>query len=228
MTVQCDLWWAEPAETARAIDLLDEIERNRYEAFRRPEDRQRFATARLLAKTAAAARLGKDPADIKLVAKCPRCAEPHGKPTVDGAELELSISHSGSRIMVATTQDAPVGVDVEQTDRPNTDIGLLARSVLNEAELTVFDAVPAAGRERAFFTYWTRKEALLKSTGDGLNIGMTKLTVSGPDAAPELLHWADGPRRIWLADLDPGHGYAAALAVITTDDVVITTRQFVP
>jgi 4'-phosphopantetheinyl transferase len=226
MTVQCDLWWATPAESARATELLDDIEQKRYAAIRRPEDKQRFATARLVAKTAAAALLGKDAADIRLVAKCPRCEEPHGKPQVAGTDVELSISHSGSRVGVAVTRGVPVGLDVEQAGGRNTDIGLLSRNVLNETELAVFEALPAERRERAFFTYWTRKEALLKATGDGLNVGMTLLTVAGPDEPAALRSWAGGPSRVWLADLDPGAGYAAAIAALTDQDVEITIHNY--
>jgi len=71
-------------------------------------------------------------------------------------------------------------------------------------------------RGAAFFGYWTRKEALLKATGQGLAIEPATVHVTPPGDPAALLA---GPRplvpeRVHLRDLDAGAGYAACLALL--------------
>jgi 4'-phosphopantetheinyl transferase len=69
--------------------------------------------------------------------------------------------------------------------------------------------------------YWTRKEAVLKATGEGLRRPMTDVTVSPPSAAPELIALAGGPPPpCRLADVAAPAGYLAAAAVLTAEPVV--------
>ncbi len=91
----CAVWWAEPiTATPTALALLDSAERQRYEAYRRPEDQRRFLTGRVLAKTVAASRLDRRPEEIRFDATCEDCGKQHGPVRVPGAALQLSISHA--------------------------------------------------------------------------------------------------------------------------------------
>ncbi len=62
-----------------------------------------------------------------------------------------------------------------------------------------------------FFVTWTRKEALLKATGDGLATPMSEL-VLGP--GPRLVRWGGTRPRssMWVRDLVVAPGHCAALA----------------
>ena len=63
----------------------------------------------------------------------------------------------------------------------------------------------------------TRKEALLKATGDGLAVAPATITVTPPDAPPALVAWTAAPplaSAAHLFDLDPGPGHVASLAVL--------------
>lgn len=67
-----------------------------------------------------------------------------------------------------------------------------------------------------FFVHWTRKEAILKATGDGLGVvPMAELAV-GSAVGPSLISYPGrGELHVDLRDLEPGDGYAAAVAVLT-------------
>lgn len=211
----CQVWWAGPADARpEHLGLLDDREAGRHARLRRAPDRDRFVVAAALLRTVVSGHLGCEPADITVDRTCARCGQPHGKPAVPGSGLEVSLSHAGERVALAVTRSGPVGVDVEQVSR-EVDIDGLAGQVLAPAERSVLAGLPDEARRPAFFTYWTRKEAVLKATGDGLNTAMTSVEVSRPDQPAALLAYpGNGVTGGQMADLAAGDGYAACLAVL--------------
>lgn len=145
----------------------------------------------------------------------------HGRPRLAQApaELDFNWSHSGELAVVALARGVAPGVDVECM-RPRPRAMDLARRFFHPQETAALQAMPAAGRERAFFELWTAKEAVLKATGHGISFGLQRLLVNregvlqlawleGDDAAAWQLHalalgagcvaalaWRGGPRRI--------------------------------
>lgn len=221
--VDCAIWWASPVPNdGRFLSLLDEPERGRHSAYRREIDQRRFLTGRVLAKTVLGARLGVAPESVVFDATCEDCGKPHGKPRLPG--VEFSISHSGDRVGLAVTS-APVGLDVETGDR-KADEGLISYA-LNETEQRAIKDLPDAERANAFLRYWTRKEALMKATGKGLRIPLRSITLDGATLV-ECTDPALSPGTAWLADLAPGNGYHAAVAVLTTETLTTTETQWAP
>lgn len=204
--VEVEAWWARPsAELPWHRELLDATERDRRTALRRDEDRARFTVATALVKLAAGRRLGVEAPQVVIDRRCDRCGQPHGRPRLPGSDLAVSISHSADRVLVALTGGAPVGVDVEWIHPVEVDG--LAGHVLGSGE-------SAAGLPE-FFRYWTRKEAAVKATGDGLRMPLSRVVVSAPGEPPRLLRYGEAADLVaTMADLDPGEGYAAALAVL--------------
>ncbi|MGH3758311.1 4'-phosphopantetheinyl transferase family protein [Actinophytocola sp.] len=215
--MRCDVWWARPAPaTERLLGMLDHIERERYRGYRMEVDRLRFLTGRTLIRAIAGRRLDIEPERVVLDSSCYDCGKPHGKPrVVAGGAPEVSISHSGSLVVLAVVDGAPVGVDVEQIRAAEVDE--LARMTLATSERQLFAALPANDRRGAFFTYWARKEAVVKATGKGMSIAMTKFTLTAHDEPPRVLSSESSevdPARVHLADLAPGHDYRASVATI--------------
>jgi 4'-phosphopantetheinyl transferase len=216
-----EVWWARRQDAAPSLlALLDHAERERWAAYRRDADRERFLVGCGLAKTVIAACTGRRPAEVSFDRACRRCGRPHGKPVLRGGDLEFSVSHSGDLVAVAVAT-APVGVDVEQLDgRPRepggNDLAALGRTVLAEEERAALAAVDPAGQARAFLVAWTRKEAVTKARGDGLRVPFGEVVVAADPAVPRLTAWPypQDPRSVSLLDLDPAPGYVAALAVI--------------
>ena len=215
------VWWACRQDAApRLASLLDDAERERWAAYRREADRERFLVGCALAKTAVAVCTGQRPARVSFDRVCGQCGKPHGKPAVRGGGPELSVSHSGDLVAVALAT-APVGVDVEQLDGRARELGggdpaTLARMVLAEEERAALAAVDPEDRARAFLVAWTRKEAVTKARGDGLRVPFGDVVVAADLAVPRVTAWPypQDPRSVSLLDLDPGPGYVAALAVI--------------
>ncbi|MEI9970599.1 MAG: 4'-phosphopantetheinyl transferase superfamily protein [Ignavibacteriota bacterium] len=66
-------------------------------------------------------------------------------------------------------------------------------------------------KERTFFRWWTRKEAVLKADGCGLSGGLDCLDISA--APPELVRFPAESEQWWrVEDLQSPSGYMAALA----------------
>ncbi|WIY05394.1 4'-phosphopantetheinyl transferase superfamily protein [Amycolatopsis mongoliensis] len=217
-----------PAEE-RFLRLLDEVEQGRFDAYRQDADKRRFLTGRVLAKTVAAERLGLAVEAVKFDATCEDCGKPHGRPRIPGADLTLSISHSGELIGVAATPSVPVGLDVETAGR-KADDGLIEYA-LSPAEAAHLTGLSDAEKAAAFFVYWTRKEAVMKATGKGLRIPLKSITFSRFDEPARLVESGDPalePARTRLADLKAADGYRAAIAVLTTDELSVTEEHWVP
>ncbi|MCP2334847.1 4'-phosphopantetheinyl transferase family protein [Actinomadura rupiterrae] len=246
------VWWAERAAAADApVAVLDPVERARRDRYLRDADRDRFTLGVALSRFALGRLLGMPPEKVPIDRTCPDCDKPHGRPRVADRQdaPHISVSHSGDRIGVAISPYGPLGLDVEESRKINTDI---ARHVLAQARPasaepdteaasaepgtesvsaepgtgTDTEAAPAetaaAPAETAadmdeLLVYWTRKEALLKATGDGLRVPMPHLHTTHAREAPRLLSWKgrdDLPARFVLHELHPGTGYAAHLALL--------------
>ena len=199
---RCRVWWAAPVDPAEApalVALLDPHERARLGRFRRPADRARYLAAHALTRRALAVLLGRPAGSFAIDRTC-RCGEQHGKPRVPGGP-EFSLTHAGDLVGVAV-HAAPVGLDVERV-RDLPDLAGVAAHACSPAE-----AVTGA---EAFFRLWTRKEALLKTTGRGLSSPMAGITLDGPRVASWTGDGAPaGP--VWVMDLTPAPGHPAAVA----------------
>ena len=204
------MWWAAPVAPERApalVGLLDAHERDRLGRLRRADDRARYLAAHALARLVLARHVaggdGGGAAALVFERTC-RCGAPHGRPVLPGGP-GFSLTHSGRLVGVAVRPDGPVGLDVEQV-RDVADLSALAEHVRSPAERArAADAVDAP----AFFRTWTRKEALLKATGEGLATPMATLTLAADGTV------ADGPAGsgpFWLRDLAPLPDHPAAVA----------------
>jgi 4'-phosphopantetheinyl transferase len=208
----CLVWWATVADYRAGHDhLLSDVEVARAGRLHRAEDRIRQRLGAVLLRLAAGAAIGEPPERVRVERTCPRCSAPHGRPVLPGTGLHASITHSGDLVGLALTGIAPVGLDVERIS--DVDLDGLAGIVLHPDE--------RAPDGDAFFTYWTRKEAVVKATGDGLGVPLSEVRVSQPARHPELLAYPgrDGGLPAHLVDLRPADGYRAALAVLTRDPV---------
>jgi 4'-phosphopantetheinyl transferase len=149
------------------------------------------------------------------------CYGPQGKPALAGvwsaSGWHFNLAHSLDLALLAVTRSGPVGVDVERI-RPLRDVDQLVSRFFSPRESAAFQALPAEQKPDAFFRLWTRKEAWLKATGEGIAESLGRVEVSFlPGEPARLLSLPGGPAALsgWrLHDLDPGPGFIAALAVV--------------
>ena len=82
--------------------------------------------------------------------------------------MRFNVSHSQGIALIAISFMREVGVDIEFVDR-NVDVLSVAQKVFSRLEASRMRSLPSNVRASAFFARWTRQEAFLKATGDGLS-----------------------------------------------------------
>jgi len=204
-------WLDEHADLlADAEFVLSPDEHARAERYHFIEDRTSYIISRVLLRSVLAERLSLAPDQIRL--------EPgvNGKPRLpDSGELCFNLSRSRNAVVIAVGERIQVGVDIECRDASAVNAGVVGW-VLSPREYAHWRELPSAARCETFFTAWTRKEALLKGTGEGLNTPMSSVEVLDFD---EDNHLTPGPvtlvrgSRTWMiVDLFEGVEYSAAVA----------------
>ena len=139
-----------------------------------------------------------------------------GKPALAGsASLQFNASHSGDLALFAFTLDCDLGVDIEAV-RPMPDLEDVARRFFSTDEAAELMALSPGQRDQAFFLCWTRKEAYIKATGEGLSAPLDAFRVTlRPGDPARMVHLECDPiaAQAWtLHDLALDTRYAGALA----------------
>jgi 4'-phosphopantetheinyl transferase len=227
---EAQVWWAHRTQLRpEHVALLDAGEQGRRDLLADDADRHLFALGCATVRTVLGMLLDVAPRAVRLDRTCPDCDRPHGRPVPRHAgDFHCSVSHSGDRVAVGVTRGAGIGVDVERVLAvPGLD--RLVSQVLAPTELRAWRTCPAPLRD--FYTYWTRKEAVLKATGWGLRVAPNRLAVSAPGVPARVLAAAGLPlatNQVSLHDLRAAAGYAATVAILGNAVTVVAERDAGP
>lgn len=200
----------ENCELASLFDLLEPWEKERAWRYRFETHRERFIAGRGSLRVILAQYLGEDPKELKFTYSS------NGKPALqigeDESRLQFNLSHSENLALIAVSTGGSLGIDVEHL-RPIPDAEELVARFFSRREQREFSALPKGQRTLAFFNLWTRKEALLKATGEGIAHSLHRVEVTFlPEQAAEFLALPEGAAADWhLQELDAAPGFIAAL-----------------
>jgi 4'-phosphopantetheinyl transferase len=190
------LWFLNLDAAPAELDLLSDDERDRAARFRFHIHQRRFVAGRTALRTILAGKLGGDARRIQF-----HYSE-FGKPSVKG--LEFNLAHSENLALLAIA-NRPVGVDFE-FKRP-IDFDPVAKTVFSAAELANWNRMTSAEKPLAFYSLWTRKEALLKGIGCGIADRVQNVSVFFDDPAP-----LDAPPGWVVHSVRVSENFAAAVA----------------
>jgi 4'-phosphopantetheinyl transferase len=206
------------SEEAQWSAILSPEEQARAVRFHFQEHRQYFTATRAILRRILASYLDCGARDLTFV------ISPKNKPSLGGAHanrcLSFNISHSGHIAVLAFTRNRQVGVDVEHVRR-DFDTNAIATRFFSTVEQEQLASLPLEERHDAFFRCWTRKEAYIKATGEGLSLPLHQFDVCIASGSQDAL-LATRPetmevRRWSLRDVAVKPGYAAALCISGTD-----------
>jgi 4'-phosphopantetheinyl transferase len=136
---------------------------------------------------------------------------------VEGSDVHFNLSHSGKWALIAVSEGAEVGVDVENVRRPD-DLPAVARRLFSTGEQEALNRLTEEKYAQAFYRCWTRKEAVLKALGFGLSVDPTTIHVGIQpfDDVAEVRTPLRPEMTCTLMDLRLDDGHAAAVAVSGT------------
>ena len=154
-------------EVAVYAELLPAYRREKIERKRIEKDKLRSLIAGLLIRQA----IGDSPI---------RFGE-HDKPYVADNSLHFSVSHSGSIVAIAIDKNE-IGLDVEELPRAER-LKVVDRFYHRNERKYV---QKAEDKPRAFCGIWTRKEAYLKMTGEGIGTDLTAFDTTSPPLSDML------------------------------------------
>lgn len=151
--------------------VLSETERERAAAMRHAEKQMHYISARTALRLILARYTEQDPALL------PIATSAQGKPflDLDGA-LQFNLSHAQGKALVAVAQ-VPVGIDLE-FPRAIRQMDRLVADYFSPEEAQEMSQLSQAERDAAFLAAWTRKEACLKATGEGIGGGLHRYRVT--------------------------------------------------
>ncbi|MFE6667976.1 4'-phosphopantetheinyl transferase family protein [Streptomyces sp. NPDC057697] len=176
------------------LGLLSPEEHGRVAAFRDPLRSVYFAAAHAGVRRCLAGILECDPAEIRFGRRpCAGCGRVrHGRPRIDRPRTrwEFSLSRSGPYWVCAAAEGVRVGVDLERV-RP-MDVSSLAHSVLSAGERRHLGDVAPQFRAVEFLRCWTRKEAVVKASGIGIEAELGTIEVSPGQACARVNHRVTG------------------------------------
>jgi len=187
-------------------------EQRRAQQIKHAETRRQFIFARSWLRKVLGASLDLPPADLVFAVQSR--GKPFLKLSPQNCDLRFNLSHSGNLVVLALAQGREVGIDIELI-KPPENLTELAARVFSPAELAGWQTLPVARQPAAFFSNWTRKEAWLKCTGQGLIDNMSAIEIFAEDKMnPRLLRPPPfvTPQKDWIIrDLPLPRDYAGAL-----------------
>ncbi|MSP53241.1 MAG: 4'-phosphopantetheinyl transferase superfamily protein [Gammaproteobacteria bacterium] len=149
----------------------------------------------------------------------------YGKLYLADHTVQFNLAHSHDYAVFAFTRDIEIGVDIEQ---PRTiEFDAIAKRIMSDTEYVYWSSLTPRNDEqiKLFFQIWTRKEALVKATGDGLSGPLKSLsTIDSDGNICSAVNYSD-KKQLWLSDLPsltkiinrPFYAALAATSFLTTN-----------
>jgi len=189
-----EIWMAHLEPAPVDIEVCNREERARAARFRAPGSAARWLAARAVLRWVIGATLDTDPAAVAF------SESPSGKPGLSPDRgIHFNLSHSGGVVAVAVAPQS-VGVDVEVPRRLTRPDRLAQRLFADTDRRQQWSSLDEPARTAELLQAWTRAEALLKATGEGIRGPM-----GGVEARLAARGWT-------VRDLELGAGLIGAVA----------------
>jgi 4'-phosphopantetheinyl transferase len=206
-------WSDEDIHLRRLQGILSPDERQKGNRFYFQKDRRRFIAVHACLRLLLGHYLQIDAASLQFDYGA------HGKPSVASESLKqkcsFNISHSRNLALLAFSGRQTIGVDVESI-QPHLADEQIAKNLFAPEEIATLRSLPPHLRDKAFFSCWTRKEAYLKATGEGLSDSMNRFIAPmhqfEVSCFAGIVEHAEDNRSWFIWHLEPAPGYVGALA----------------
>lgn len=190
------------AHAPQLLQLLTEAEQQRARRYHAAADYYRFIVGRAALRRLLGAYVGQPPVALSFI------PGPNHKPLLATVpHLHYNVAHAGNWVLIAIAP-VEIGVDIEKIDADFPFQGVLADSFsLPEQAFIRQHPAPAT----AFYQLWTRKEAFVKATAQGIEADFSQ--VPALDGRHQWAATHPSPVADWVvSSFAPATGYAAAVA----------------
>jgi len=209
--------------------LLNLEERSRYDRFIFAHSKREFLLGRALLKIGLSMLLHLRPEKITFSMSA------NGKPQLEGVEakgIEFNLTHTRGLVAVAFTRGLPIGIDAEIVEPLRANSGIAER-FFSVPEIEYLSKVEPAKYDRAFFQFWTLKEAYIKARGLGMSLPLKHFDMRLPRVgdqaitigfAPEL---EDDPSQWQFHSCEPSDRHVLSVAILrdSVPDVRINVKR---
>lgn len=210
------VWYADlyRLETTHFFSLLSQDEKDKAARFIFEQDRVRYITRRGILRSLLGSYLGIEPDQIRFD------YSHNNKPALADKYAHSAVyfnqSCSERMAVFAFTSGCEIGIDIEYI-RDVPEMEQIFERFFSRRENEVFQILSDNMRKEAFFNCWTRKEAFIKATGDGLSRPLNTFDVSLVPGEParllEIEQCSEEANLWFMNDLKVIPGYAASLAM---------------
>lgn len=193
-------------------EILSVDEKERVAKIKKKLDKDEFIIRRGLLKILISEYTGKSASKIEYNYGL------YGKPSLKESEshtLYFNCSHSAGVAFYGFTRECEIGVDIECIPKHYPYLQIAERFFSNK-EYNALMSLPLNEREWGFLTYWTKKEAYLKATGQGFFHPSVDFTIQlNPNISNFHLSEirVENMKKNWFFDsFTPKKGFIATLA----------------
>jgi len=179
--------------------VLSPAEIEKSKRFVYDNDRKSYLVRKFFLRILLAKYTSTDPKNIRFY------TTENKKPSVNG--IEFNVSHSTNFVAIALSPNN-IGIDIERVDEA-FDFKNLLPSCFNETESNY---ILSGNTLFNFYTLWTRKEALLKATGEGLIDALPLL-----NCLPEMIYRKGAAFRLNTCEIQAG--YILSLCTLATNTI---------
>lgn len=177
------------AKLKHLYPLLSDAEKARSEQFKFFKDRKHFIASHGFLHTVLGYYLDTPAEDIQF------SYGHNGKPAIleeqNPAQIQFNMSHSNTLAILAVCKQQQLGIDIEFMQR-KTDWQGVGKRFFTAKEQQAIAGLPEDQQKEAFFRVWTRKEAHMKVTGEGLHLPPSRFEVTVPPAEAAYLGNTEG------------------------------------
>ncbi|MCA9508509.1 MAG: 4'-phosphopantetheinyl transferase superfamily protein [Myxococcales bacterium] len=162
--------------------FLPENEYQRFQKINLCQYRKKCITHRALLRFQLGLLLGQCPASITI--KTTQFGKPFIKKSENEIGIKFNVSHSENFVAFAFSKSREVGIDIEEK-RALSIFSDIASLVLTKQELRELDVFLPAQQREHFLQLWTKKEAISKLWGLGLNFDFKKIALGFSHSSQE-------------------------------------------
>ncbi len=184
------------------INFLSPSERNRADGYHFLKDKNRFIICRTILKILLAEHIGLDVDKIILDTHFNKKPYLSSHPSVF-----FNVTHAGDYAIIAIAK-SPIGVDIEYVNK-SFDYEEILPNIFNKIEID--EVINSNDKHLTFYRFWTRKEAIVKAIGNGIDENFSKIPITeGIHSIPSSL--IGDYKNVQVISFNLNNDYVGALA----------------